>query len=123
MIAELLGHYRIVEQIGAGGMGVVYHAHDERLGRDVAIKVVPAGFLSDEKIRRRFRKEATTLSRLNHPNIEVVHDFDTQGEVDFLVTELIRGTNLATKLAGGPLPWVEAARFAMQAAKALQAAH
>ena len=123
MIGHTLGHYRIIEEIGAGGMGLVYRARDERLERDVALKVLPPGILADEPARKRFRKEALALSKLNQPNVEVVHDFDALGKVDFLVTELIRGTSLATKLAGGPLPWVEAARFAMQAGKGLQAAH
>jgi serine/threonine protein kinase len=67
MVGQALGHYRIIEKIGAGGMGVVYRARDERLERDVAIKVLPAGTLGDENARRRFRKEALTLSQLNHP--------------------------------------------------------
>jgi len=77
MIGESISHYKILEQLGAGGMGVVYRAHDERLDRDVAVKVLPTGTLTDEAARKRFRKEALTLSRLNHPNIATVHDFDT----------------------------------------------
>ena len=74
---QTLSHYRLVEKIGEGGMGVVYRAHDTRLERDVAIKVLPAGVLSDDASRKRFRNEALTLSKLDHPNIETVHDFDT----------------------------------------------
>lgn len=70
MIAVTLSHYRIGEKIGEGGMGVVYRAHDERLDRDIAIKVLPSGTLADEAARKRFRKEALTLAKLNHPNIE-----------------------------------------------------
>jgi eukaryotic-like serine/threonine-protein kinase len=103
MVGQTLSHYRILEQIGAGGMGVVYRAHDERLQRDVAIKVLPIGTLADESARRRFRKEALTLSRLSHPNIATVHDFDSQDGVDFLVTEYISGVTLEAKLAGGAL--------------------
>ncbi|MBI2955679.1 MAG: protein kinase, partial [Acidobacteria bacterium] len=91
MIGKTLGHYRIVEKIGAGGMGEVYRAQDLHLSRDVAIKVLPAGMLADEQARKRFRKEAEALSKLNHPNIQTVHDFDTQEGMDFLVVELVRG--------------------------------
>ena len=77
MIGKMVSHYRIIEKIGAGGMGEVYRGHDEHLGRDVAIKVLPAGTLADDHARRRFRKEAEALSKLNHPNIQTVHDFDT----------------------------------------------
>ncbi|MGZ5497914.1 MAG: protein kinase domain-containing protein, partial [Candidatus Aminicenantales bacterium] len=69
MLGRTLGHYRIIEKVGAGGMGVVYRARDERLDRDVAIKVLPAGALADDEARTRFRKEAIALSRLNHPNV------------------------------------------------------
>jgi len=89
-----LGRYRIEEQIGAGGMGVVYRARDQRLDRDVALKVLPPGTLADEGSRSRFRKEALALSRLSHPNIAVVHDFDTQDDTDFLVMEFIPGITL-----------------------------
>ena len=99
-----LSHYRILDQIGAGGMGVVYRAHDERLDRDVALKVLPSGALTDEVARKRFRKEALALSKLNHPNIVVVHDFDTQDGTDFLVQELIEGMSLDEMLVSGPLP-------------------
>ena len=118
-----LGHYRIVERIGAGGMGEVYRAQDEHLGRDVAIKVLPPGTLSDETARKRFRNEALTLSRLNHPNIATVHDFDTQAGVDFLVMEYVPGTTLSEKLAAGPLPEKEVARLGVQLAEGLTAAH
>jgi len=118
-----LGHYRIVERIGAGGMGEVYRAQDEHLGRDVAIKVLPPGTLSDETARKRFRNEALTLSRLNHPNIATVHDFDTRAGVDFLVMEYVPGTTLSEKLAAGPLPEKEVARLGVQLAEGLTAAH
>jgi serine/threonine protein kinase len=86
---QTLSHYRLVEKIGEGGMGVVYRAHDTRLERDVALKVLPTGTLADEAARKRFRNEALTLSKLDHPNIETVHDFDTQEGVDFLVMQLV----------------------------------
>jgi len=123
LVGLQLGHYRIVERIGGGGMGEVYRAQDEHLGRDVAIKVLPPGTLSDENARKRFRNEALTLSRLNHPNIATVHDFDTQAGVDFLVMEYVPGTTLSEKLAAGPLPEKEVARLGAQLAEGLTAAH
>jgi serine/threonine-protein kinase len=123
MIGQTLGHYRIVEKIGAGGMGVVYRAHDERLDRDVALKVLPAGTLADEAARRRFRKEALALAKLNHPNIGTVYDFDTQEGVDFLVMEFIAGGTLANRVAGGALPEKEVATLGAQIATALEEAH
>jgi serine/threonine-protein kinase len=107
MIGRQLSHYRIVEQIGAGGMGVVYRAHDEQLDRDVAIKVLPPGSLADETARKRFRKEALSLARLNHPNVATVHEFGSQDGVDFLVIEYIAGLTLDAKLARGALPAAE----------------
>jgi len=118
-----LGHYRIVERIGAGGMGEVYRGQDQHLGRDVAIKVLPRGTLSDETARKRFRNEALTLSRLNHPNIATIHDFDTQAGVDFLVMEYVPGTTLSEKLAAGPLTEKEVACLGAQLAEGLTAAH
>jgi len=123
MIGRTLGHYRVLEQIGAGGMGLVFRAHDERLDRDVALKVLPPGTLSDDQARKRFRKEALTLSKLNHPNIETVFDFDTQEGVDFLVMELIPGSPLDQKLAAGALPEKEVLRLGQQLAEGLAAAH
>jgi len=104
LIGHRLGHYRIIEQIGAGGMGVVYLAHDEQLDRDVAIKVLPAGMLADDAARKRFRREALSLAKLNHPNIATVHEFGDEGGADFLVTEYIAGITLEGKLATGSLP-------------------
>lgn len=94
MVGQTLGHYRIIEKIGQGGMGVVYLARDERLDREVAVKVLPAGLLSEDSVRSRFRKEAMALAKLNHPNIATIHDFDTQAGVDFLVMEHMVGATL-----------------------------
>ena len=118
-----LGHYRIVEKIGAGGMGEVYRAHDQRLDRDVALKILPAGVLSGEDGRRRFRMEARALSKLNHPNIAVVHDFDCQDGIDFLVMEYVEGKSLLGVLETGALPEKEIAVLGAQIAEALEEAH
>src|SRR5512146_3044770 len=91
LIGQQLGHYTILELVGTGGMGNVYRAHDQHLDRDVAVKVIPAGMLADPTARQRLRNEALMLSRLNHPNIATVHDFDTENGIDFLVTEFIAG--------------------------------
>jgi serine/threonine protein kinase len=118
-----LGRYRIIEQIGAGGMGIVYRARDERLDRDVALKVLPPGSLTDQASRSRFRKEALALSRFTHPNIAVVHDFDTEDDTDFLVMELVSGITLEDKLMAGPVPESEALKFVIQVLEGLVAAH
>jgi tetratricopeptide (TPR) repeat protein len=123
MIRKQLSHYRIVEQIGAGGMGIVYRAHDDQLDRDVAIKVLPRGSLADEAARKRFRNEALSLARLNHPNVAIVHEFGTEDGVDFLVTEYIAGMTMDAKLAGGALPSADVFRLGLQLAQGLSAAH
>src|SRR5580700_5746620 len=104
LVGRVVSHYRIIEKIGAGGMGEVYRAHDERLERDVALKVLHPGLLSSEADRKRFRKEALALSKLNHPNIATIHDFDTQEGLDFLIMEYVAGETLTEKLHGGSLP-------------------
>jgi len=123
MIGQILGHYRILEKVAAGGMGVVYRARDEQLDRDVAVKVLPAGTLSDDTARKHFRKEATALAKLNHPNIETVYDFGTQDGLDFLVMEYIPGKTLAERLAVGTLPEKDAVSIGIQIASALEEAH
>src|SRR5208282_5490188 len=123
MIGQKLGHFRIVERIGAGGMGVVYRAHDAQLDRDVAIKVLPASTLANDAARKRFRQEALTLSKLNHPNIETLHEFASESEVDYLVMEYVAGTTLSDRLAGGPLPEKEILHLGEQLAEGLAAAH
>jgi hypothetical protein len=123
VIGRRLGHYRIEERLGAGGMGVVYRARDEKLGRDVALKVLPSGSPADEEARRRFRKEAAVLSRLSHPHIATLHDFDTADGVDFLVMELVVGPTLEQELRKGPLPEKEVIRLGSQLARGLVPAH
>jgi eukaryotic-like serine/threonine-protein kinase len=121
---RVLNHFRIVEKIGEGGMGEVYRAYDEHLCRDVAIKVLPPGALADANARKRFRKEALSLSKVNHPNIASVFDFDTHCRIDFLVMEYIPGTTLADKInTGAPLPEDEILSIGVQVAEGLIAAH
>jgi eukaryotic-like serine/threonine-protein kinase len=116
-------HYRVIEKIGAGGMGVVYRAWDERLARDVAIKILPQLSIPEEQARKRFRKEALALSRLNHPNIETVFDFDAENGTDFIVMEYIAGVSLDEKLKTGPMAENEIQRLAIQLLDGLTAAH
>ncbi len=123
LVGVELGHCRIVEKIGAGGMGEVYRARDEHLARDVAIKVLPPGALTNESAGKHFHKEALILSQLNHPNIAIIYDFDTQQGVDFLVMEYIPGITLSDKVGAGPLPEREVLRLGVQLAEGLTAAH
>lgn len=123
MIGTQLGRYRILEQIGTGGMGVVYRARDSKLDRVVAVKVLPPCSLADEVARRRFQKEALALSKLNHPNIAILYDFDTQAGADLLVMEEVAGASLESRLAAGMLKEAEVIRLGQQLAEALAAAH
>jgi Tol biopolymer transport system component len=126
-LGKTLSHYRLLGKIGEGGMGMVYKAHDERLGRDVALKVLPAGAVAGDEARRRFRQEALALSRSSHPHIATIYDFDTentaQGPIDFLVMEHLEGETLGDRLARGPLPIEQAVRIAIEIASALDRAH
>jgi serine/threonine protein kinase/tetratricopeptide (TPR) repeat protein len=119
----MLGRYRILEQIGAGGMGVVYRARDERLARDVAIKVLHPGSIRSSIAKHRVRNEALALSRLNHPNIETIFEFDSQEDCDFLVMEFIPGISLDELMKAGPLPQAQAISLMMQLLRGLAAAH
>jgi serine/threonine protein kinase len=123
VIGQKLGRYRVEEELGAGGMGVVYRAYDEKLKRDLAIKVLSPGTLDNEAARKRFRNEARVLSRLNHPSIQTIHDFDTADGTDFLVSELVPGQSLDDRLAAGPLAEKEVVRIGVQLAQGLAAAH
>ncbi len=123
LVGQTLRHYRIVEEIGAGGMGVVYRAHDEHLDREVAVKVLPPRTVGDENARKRFRKEARSLSKLNHPNVATVHDFDNQGDIDYLVMEYVPGKALRDRISEGPLPEAEIIGLATQLGHGLTAAH
>ena len=123
MIGQSLGRYRIVEQLGRGGAGIVYRADDPRLGRSVAIKVLHDQGLRDERALSRFRQEARSLSRLLHPNIATLFDFDSHQGCDFIVLEYVAGETLAQTLAHGPLPESRAKAIAIEVAEALQFAH
>jgi len=118
-----LGPYEIVSPLGAGGMGEVYKARDTRLGRDVAIKVLPAEVAGDADRLLRFEREARAASALNHPNILTVHDVGNEAGVSFLVTELLHGESLRESLSAGPLPARRVVEIATQVAHGLAAAH
>src|ERR1700674_3224427 len=118
-----LGSYEVVAQIGAGGMGEVYQARDTKLGRDVAIKVLPGAFAHDPERLSRFQREAKMLAALNHPNIATIHGLEQSGGTSYLVMELVQGETLADRVKAGPLPFEEALKIAVQIAEALEAAH
>jgi len=122
-VGEKFGHYRILEKIGAGGMGEVFRAYDERLGRDVALKVVSMGRFASDSAHMRFRREARILSKLNHPNLTTIFDFDSQSGVDFIVMEMIPGTSLSEMVASGPLSEDYALSLATQLVSGVIAAH
>jgi eukaryotic-like serine/threonine-protein kinase len=123
MMGQTLAHYRIVERLAAGGMGEVYRASDTKLGREVAIKVLPDAFARDPERLARFEREARLLASLNHPNIAAIHGFEQSGDIPYLVLELVPGVTLAGRLAAGPLGVEEALRNCSQIAVALEAAH
>jgi len=118
-----LGPYEIVSPLGAGGMGEVYRAHDTRLERDVAVKVLPTNLSSDPCLRQRLEREAKAVSKLSHPHICTLHDIGHHDGVDFLVMELLEGETLEQRLTKGPLPPEQTLRFAAQIADALAKAH
>ena len=103
-VGTRLGPYEILAPLGAGGMGEVYRARDTRIDREVAVKLVPLHLVGDEVARKRFQQEARTLSRLSHPNIATLFEFDAHNDQEFLVMELVAGVPLRRKLASGPLP-------------------
>ena len=118
-----LGPYEILSPLGAGGMGEVYRARDERLKRDVAIKVLPASYSQDADRLRRFEQEAQAAGGLNHPNITAVYDLGSHEGAPYIVTELLEGETLRARLAGGALPARKAIDYASQIAQGLAAAH
>jgi eukaryotic-like serine/threonine-protein kinase len=122
VIGRKLSHYEILDDLGAGGMGVVYRARDTRLRRDVAIKVLPANPLRPTA-RARFQREALAASALNHPNIITIYEIGTEEDTDFIVMEYVRGATLGSLLKKRPLPVGEAINYAVQIADALAKAH
>jgi serine/threonine protein kinase/Tfp pilus assembly protein PilF len=118
-----LGPYEIIAPLAAGGMGEVYRARDTRLGREVALKLVPHELLHDKATSKRFHQEARTLSSLSHPNIAALFEFDSDQGIEFLVMELIAGVSLRQKLVAGPLAQREFCALAVQMARGLAAAH
>src|SRR5579871_574813 len=118
-----LGPYEILGALGAGGMGEVYRARDPRLGREVAIKVLPTGYSSDPERLRRFEQEARATAALNHPNILAVFDVGRQDDCPYIVSELLDGETLRSRLYGGALPIKKAIDYALQILHGLAAAH
>jgi eukaryotic-like serine/threonine-protein kinase len=122
-VGQKIGRYRIEEEIGVGGMGLVYRAHDDKLDRDLAIKVLIPGALNNEAARKRFRNEARILSRLNHPTIQIIHDFETLEGLDYLISEFVPGVSLDTRLLSGALSESEVTHLGFQLAVGLAVAH
>ena len=123
MIGKTLGNFQITSQIGKGGMGEVYQAKDQKLGRDVAIKVLPEEFAKDADRVARFQREAKLLASLNHRNIAAIYGLEESTGTHFLVMELIEGDTLADQIKRGPIPVEESLKLALQIAEALEAAH
>ncbi len=122
-VASRLGPYEIVAPLGAGGMGEVYRAHDTRLGREVAVKVLPELFANDPNRLARFEREARAVAALSHPNILAIHDYGTHETITYAVMELLEGETLRGRLAKGPMPWREAVEIGAAIADGLAAAH
>ena len=123
LLGQTISHYKITAKLGEGGMGAVYQATDGRLGRQVALKILPKKFVEDPQRMGRFQREAEVLASLNHPNISTIHGLEKSGKVRSLVLELVEGPTLAERIAQGPIPVEEAHRLALEMAQALEAAH
>jgi serine/threonine-protein kinase len=123
MIGTKLAHYEITSHIGSGGMGDVYQANDTKLGRSVAVKLLPEAFAHDADRLARFQREARVLASLNHPNIAAIYGLERSTTQNFLVMELVRGETLAERIKRGPIPVDESLRIAQQIAEAMEAAH
>src|SRR5207249_2297772 len=123
MIGTRLAHYEITSHLGSGGMGDVYQATDSKLGRSVAIKLLPEAFTHDAERAARFEREARVLASLNHSNIAAIHGLEESGGRSLLVMELVEGETLADRIAKGAIPIDEALPIAKQICEALEAAH
>ncbi len=123
MIGQFVGHYRVLEKIGAGGMGEVFRARDERLGREVALKLIRPASSDNPDHLRRFEQEARAAAALNHPNILAIYDVGFEGTMPYIVSELLEGKNLRQRLSEGPIPMRDCADYALQIAQGLTAAH
>ena len=123
MIGQLVGHYRVLEKIGAGAMGEVFRAHDERLGRDVALKLIRASSSDNPDHLRRFEQEARAAAALNHPNIVAIYDVGFEGTSPYIVEELLEGKTLRQRLGEGAVPVRQATGYGLQIAQGLSAAH
>src|SRR5437867_3219433 len=123
MIGTKLAHFQITTHLGSGGMGDVYQATDSKLGRSVAVKLLPEAFARDTERVTRFEREARVLASLNHPNIAGIHGLEQTSGRHFLVMELVAGETLAERIRRGPIPPDEALGIAKQIAEALEAAH
>src|SRR3954465_4498412 len=123
MIGRTISHYRILSQLGEGGMGVVYEAEDTSLGRHVALKFLPPSMANDDSLLQRFQREARAASSLNHPNICTIHGIEQAGGDQFIAMELLDGESLADRIRRGPLDVDTLLRLGVQIVDALESAH